>query len=489
MGWLFLTVGLAYLLTAGSNFSSGDSFAELRVTQSLVDHGSVYVPIINPNQICAGWGCRGIGGRYFASHGIGFSVFLIPFYLGAKAAVHLLSPPRCDTWDACVPIHLISWSNCALSALTVVLLCALCLDLGYTLRRSVAAALIYGFATLAWPYARFAFDVSPTALLLLGAFRLGLRAGSEKDGAEVRLWALAGILGGLAILVRLPTIPALAPLAVWALLSSAAGHRVRVRRFIAFLLPLGCALAFSAWYNLYRFGSIVNDGHSANAADKFTFQPWVGILGMTISPGKGLLWYCPVVIFALVGVPRFIARHGIACKLALSIATLSLLPYLFVPDWYGGDAWGPRFIIPILPLVLLPALEGHDVFSTDSRRKAVAWAILIFSVIVQIAGQLVNYPLRLRRAAQLHIDYQSLLWDPRHSPLLDQLGVLFMYLTHPRAAAVPVPLAESFDIWWLNLWRIDSLPRTPVLFAALLMLSALFLCGWFTFRSVRAPEG
>jgi hypothetical protein len=489
MAWLFLTVCLAYLLTAGSNFSSGDSFAELRVTQSLVERGSVNVPVVNPSQVCAGWGCRGMGGRYFASHGIGFSVFLVPFYLSAKAAVQVLSPPRCETWDACVPIHLISWSNCVLSALTVVLLCALCLDLGYTLRRSVTAALIYGFATLAWPYARFAFDVSPTALLLLAAFREGVRAGSVKDGAEVRRWALAGVLGGLAILVRLPTIPALAPLAVWALLSSASGYGARARRLIAFLLPLGCSLAFSAWYNLYRFGSILNDGHAANAADRLTFQPWVGILGMTISPGKGMLWYCPVIIIALVGVPRFIARQRITGTLALSMATLSLLPYLFVPDWYGGDAWGPRFVIPVLPLILLPALEARDVFSADRRRRAAVWAILIYSVIVQLAGQLVSYPIRLRRAAQLHIDYRSLLWDPRHSPLLDQLGVLFMYVTHPRAATVPVPLAESFDIWWLNLWRIDSLPRTPVLFAALLMLSALVLCGRFTVRSAQAAAG
>jgi hypothetical protein len=487
MVWLFLSVCLAYLLTAGSNFASGDSFAELRVTQSLVEHGSVNVPIVNPNQVCAGWGCRGISGRYFASHGIGFSVLLVPFYLSAKAAVQVLSPPRCGTWDACVPIHLISWSNCALSALTVVLLCALCLDLGYSLRRSVAAALIYGFATLAWPYARFAFDVSPTTLLLLAAFREGVRAGSVKDGAALRLWALAGVLGGLAILVRLPTMPALAPLALWTLLSPAAsGYRARVRRLIAFLLPLGCSLVFSAWYNLYRFGSIVNDGHAANAADRLTFQPWVGIVGMTISPGKGMLWYCPAIIFALIGVPRFIARHGIAGKLALSMATLSLLPYLFVPDWYGGDAWGPRFVIPVLPLILLPALEAQDIVSANRRRKAFAWAILIYSVMVQLAGQLVSYPLRLRRAAQLHINYQSLLWDPRHSPLLDHLGVLFTYITHPGAAAVPVPLAESFDIWWLNLWRIDGLPRMPVLLAAVLMLSALVLCGWFTVRSAQA---
>src|SRR6185312_3203720 len=105
-------------------------------------------------------------------------------------------------------------------ALTVTLLCALCLDLGYSLRRSVVASLIYAFASLAWPYARFAFDVSPTALLLLAAFRRALRARSDIGGTNLRDWALSGLFGGLAILVRLPTVPALAPLAVCALLTA-----------------------------------------------------------------------------------------------------------------------------------------------------------------------------------------------------------------------------------------------------------------------------
>jgi hypothetical protein len=482
MLWFFLTVCFAYLLTAGSNFSSGDSFAELRVAQSLLERGAVNVPIVNPDQICAGWGCRGVGGRYFASHGIGFSLYLAPFLSAAKAAIKLFSPPRCDTWDACVPVHLISWSNCALSALIVVLLCALFLDLGYSLRRSLVGCLIFGFATPAWPYARFAFDVTPTSLLLLCSFREALLAG--RDSGVVG-WGRAGLFAGAAILVRLPTLPAVAPLAVYAFLAPTSDRRTRARRLLAFMLPVFCSLAFSAWYNLYRFGSVFNDGHQANAADKLIFQPWIGIAGMTISPGKGLLWYCPVIIFAVIGLPRFSARHSTACTLALSIAAISLIPYLFVPDWYGGDAWGPRFVLPILPLLLLPAIEAWPAISGRAGCRPAAAIILIYSVVVQLAGQLVSYPLRLRRAAQMHIDYQSLLWDPRHSPLLDQLGVLFSYVTHPGAAGVPVPLAESFDIWWLNLWRIDSLPRTPVLLAACAMLIALFASTWLTVRTVR----
>lgn len=484
--WLGIAVCLVYLLTAGSNFSSGDSFSELRVTQSLVEHGAANVPISNPHQRCAGWGCRGSDGRYYASHGIAFSLYLLPFYGLAQTAIKIFPGAHCDTWDACVPIHLISWSNCLLAALIVALLCLLCLDLGYPRRRALALAALYGFSTLAWPYARFAFDVSLTGLLLLAAVREALLGGDRDSSGEGRWWR-AGLFGGLAILTRLPTIPALAPIAVWAALAPAPDATARWRRTLAFAIPVVASLAFSAWYNAARFGSVFNDGHLHNAADQFTFQPWVGIVGMTISPGKGLLWYCPVIMFALVALPRFDARHRVACRLALAVAACSLLPYLFVPDWYGGDAWGPRFLLPVLPLLILPAVEAPPILTASPVRRLVAAAILVLAVLMQIVGQLVSYPLRLRLAARQGLG-DALLWDPRHSPIVDQVGTLITYLTHLSAVGEPTSRAESFDIWWLNLWRNDGLPRGPVLLAALALLGLTLVAGAQLVRAARADS-
>lgn len=483
--WLSLFVFLLYLLSAGSNFASGDSLSELRVSQSLVNHGGFDVPIVAPHTTCAGWGCRGLNGRYFASHGIGFSLFLLPFYGLARAVMALVPSPRCATWDSCLPIHLISWSNCLLAALTVTLLCSLCLDLGYRRRRAVFVALLYGFGTLAWPYARFAFDVTPTALLLLACFRQALLGAETLSGT--RRWWYAGILAALAVLVRLPTILALVPVAVWAVLALSDRPATRRRRLVAFSLPVAASLAFSAWYNLVRFGDILNDGHAANAADHLLLHPWVGVFGMTLSPGKGLLWYSPTLLFALVALPRFHARHREPARVALAMALLSLVPYLFVPDWYGGDAWGPRFVLPVLPLLMLPAVECPPILLATWRRSVAAALIILWSLIMQASGQLVSYPLRLRAAARAGISPTQLAWDPRHSPVLDQLGTLITYIVHPGWAAMSTARAQSFDVWWLNLWRNDGLPRMPVLMAALVVLALALPTGSRLAREVRRP--
>ncbi|HXT35062.1 MAG TPA: hypothetical protein VN837_05755 [Chloroflexota bacterium] len=483
--WLCLFVFLLYLLSAGSNFASGDTLSELRVSQSLVSHGGFDVPIVAAHTLCAGWGCRGLDGHYFASHGIGFSLFLLPFYGLAQAALALVPAPRCVTWDSCVPIHLISWSNCLLGALTVALLCVLCLDLGYPRRRALFLAILYGFGTLAWPYARFAFDVTPTALLLLACFHQAVLGAAASEGT--RRWWSAGILAALAVLVRLPTIPALIPVALWAVLAPSDRPAIRWRRLAAFSLPVAVSLAFSGWYNLVRFGGILNDGHATNAADRLLLHPWVGIVGMTISPGKGLLWYSPTILFALVALPRFYARHRATARVALSMALLSLVPYLFVPDWYGGDAWGPRFVLPVLPLLMLPAVECPPLLLATWRRRAAAAVVILWSLTMQVTGQLVSYPLRLRAAERAGISPTQLAWDPRHTPILDQLGTLITYIAHPSWAAMSTARAQSFDIWWLNLWRNDGLPRTPVLIAALVILALALAAGSRLVREVRRP--
>ena len=482
--WLFSVTLLAYLLSAGSNFSSGDSYAELHVTASLVDHGWIDVPVQQARQTCAGWGCQGIDGRFYATHGIGYSLYLLPFYLPVHALLAWVTIPHCASWTRCVPIHLLSWSNCLLSAAQVALLCVFCSDLGYSLRRSIAVAVLFGFATLAWPYARFAFDVTLTGLLLLAATREAWLASQHESGTS-RRWCRAGIWAALAILTRLPTLPAIVPLGMLIIMQSR--HQpitISIRRMAAFATPLLAALIFTAWYNVVRFGSILNDGHAHNPADQATSAPWIGFAGMIMSPGKGVIWYSPVVLFALVALPRFLRRQQLAGLLASSIVVISMLPYAFVRDWYGGDAWGPRFVVPVLALLVLPAIELPELLAGHTIRSVLAGIAATLSILFAVAGQAVSYPDRLRAAAQTGVGAR-IFWQPAYSPLIDHLQVLKSYLLHPAWATIPVPRAQSFDVWWLNLWRVDGVPPEPVLLGATLLLVLMLLALRQLTRTVR----
>jgi hypothetical protein len=97
-------------------------------------------------------------------------------------------------------------------------------------------------------------------------------------------------------------------------------------------------------------------------------------------------------------------------------------------------------------------------------RKAIAFAVIGVSVVIQLAGQLVSYPDRLALANKLGYG-SDIFWNVRRSPLIDQLGTLVTYVRHPAWMSHPVPVTQSFDIWWLNLWRIDGLQPSSVVMA------------------------
>jgi len=130
--WLFLTSLLVYLLTAGSNFTSGDAYAELRVTQSLVDHR---------------WFDEAASAKCTARIGLPESrrrmadamrrtasatrCCLVPAYLLAQGHDRRVQYPLLATpGPTAFPIHLVSWTTCLFSALALTLLCRLCIDLG-----------------------------------------------------------------------------------------------------------------------------------------------------------------------------------------------------------------------------------------------------------------------------------------------------------------------------------------------------------------------
>lgn len=506
MVWrLGLVAFLTYLLTGGSNFASGDAFSELRVAQSLLQHGWVDVPRIKPDQICAGWGCRGADGRFYATHGIGYSLFLLPFYAAADAVIAVDDRQRCANragrpgvhdWDYCVPVHMISLSGALIGALTVALICLLGVELGYGGRRALLSAAIYGFATLAWPYARYGFDVSLTALLLLGAFREALLASGVATiawgtplGVD-RRWLRCGGLAALAALVRLPAAAAIAPLCLCVLLAGRRAARpASLRAFAAFGAPLALACAFTCWYNWARFGSPspLADGHASNSAESLVTPPWASLAGMLISPGKGIIWYMPALALSLACIPAFRRRHPAAALLAGAMVVCGMVPYLPVRDWYGGDAWGPRFLVQLLPLAMLPILALPS-WARDRWRHTLATLIIAVSAAIQLAGLLVNYHLRLAIEQPRGVT-STLLWDPRASPLGDHLVTLWGYLTHlDRATRIP-DRGDSFDVWWLVLWRNDGLSPRATVAAGIVVAAALALASIALTKALQRLHG
>jgi hypothetical protein len=122
-----------------------------------------------------------------------------------------------------------------------------------------------------------------------------------------------------------------------------AGQRPKVA---ADLTVYGLALApwllAVALWDYGRFGSVFRTGlHEQTLGE----SPWVGLANLLVSPGKGLIWYLPLV-FAL---PWALKAFFVRASLATFLTVLVLIPIAFYSNvlyWHGDPSWGRDTSIP-----------------------------------------------------------------------------------------------------------------------------------------------
>jgi hypothetical protein len=155
-------------------------------------------------------------------------------------------------------------------------------------------------------------------------------------------------------------------------------------RFLIGVLPYALALAA---FNAVAFGSPLEQGYgSGRVRSQLSLDPDLilrGAGGLLVSPGKGLLVYSPVLLFAvygaIVGWRRPLYRWSAVATAAYVVVSANHT------QWHGGESFGARRLVDVLPLLallLVPALE---------RIRGTRWvwafgAALAWSVLVQLLG-------------------------------------------------------------------------------------------------------
>lgn len=345
------------------------------------------------------------------------------------------------------------------------------LALGYSDRASLAGALALGLATALWVYSRSFFREPLLALcLLLAALLLErLRTARTRSG-----WLMLG--GGLALLAALLT-KASAALAFPALLLIAApAPRAVGRRALAviaaalagvlllFLLlgPGGVGADFSGRYDVFALLSGLDTGYLGTALPAYL-----------LSPGGSLWGTSPVLLLALPGLALWLRRGQVRYSLMIAVITLSFaLGYglLNGGNWFGGLSWPPRFLIPLLPLLMLATLP---VWERLVRRPVSVWwlpvgALLAYSIFIQMVGATLDWNRYLQVAppeAGGLLEWPPGLYDPAYF----------------RWALLPQLWAQGlFD----SAWQLAHLPWMTALLIALSALGAAAL-AWMALRPRR----
>ena len=187
-----------------------------------------------------------------------------------------------------------------------------------------------------WAYGRTLFNEPFLAFFTVTSYYMALE---KKSG----LWA--GILLGVGALLKPYMVLLLLPLVILWLAQK------NVKRIV--LLGIGpfMALAAAMYQNAEIYGSPFTQGLVFK-----TSNPLVGIAGLLVSWDHGILAFSPIALLALFAWKRFYRENGLETTVFAGGFVLFLFFICFFNDWGGGWCYGPRYMVPVLPFLMLPLL-------------------------------------------------------------------------------------------------------------------------------------
>lgn len=443
-----------YWLTASGAFRSIDEQAVFAVSRNLVYHGRV-------DESSLFWASPydeqarvGLDGELYSKYGIGHSLLVA----GAIGLARLI--PGAGLASSAMLL------NSLATALTAFFLILAAARLGYSARASVSLGLLYGLATYAWVYAKTLFSEPLVALawtILVWLLLPGVTRGRA---------LLAGVAMAAAVAIRPASIVLALP---FALLLWERRPAELLRRLLWYGLPIALtALALLA-FNWQRFGDPMQFGYS----ETFDGSLLAGLAGFLVSADRSIFLFAPPLLALFWGFPPFVRRHGALGWRLLAIGAFTVILYSLWPVFWGGPVWGPRYVLPVLPLLLLltvPAVER-----AWQERGWPRWAMLFVAVLgvaIQLPGVLWNslpqtqqlgqrHPLWTLRPQAAWLDVAWLTGRPQGA-LLAAAGALLALaaLLRPRrwlvaTAGVALAAASLLLLSWLGQSQLGYPTRAP----------------------------
>lgn len=508
--YLFLGFFTLYAITSPGVINVSDGESRFRVALSIVERGQVDVD--SDIRDLEGFFTKGSDGKNYCNYNLGQSLIMSPFVMFGKLIESKLPPEYGKRKDRIIISSLIALICFPLFATGAVVMFYLCmLELGRSPRASLVTSIVYGAATIVWPYASSSFEENIIAFLTLVGFFYYLR-GSNR--AKYTSAIMAGFFIGFAILVRVSVVVQATILFMGYLFRIYLQIKFGKDKWKHYALEISCFLISAILtgggtfiYNYIKTGNVFETGYNLNQV--LNGNPIVGFYAMLISPGEGIVWYVPVILLSLITAPRVIKTKNCNEIIAYVIFIGVMIFYSFFFGWGAEMAWGPRFLASAVPFLLLPIGILFDENKCWSKKKKFPIYILIFfSVLIQILGIAMPhdtefYPIFARRlksgnqAAMLPREYPLLLYRARNVA-----WVLLRYAHQEEIANKMIPLTDrkilekednyhNIFIWPIKCSYSKNIRLFSPWMSILILAGGSFMVGMFiktAFRSLSTQE-
>lgn len=461
--WVFAAFQFFYLLTSTGRVRTADEYNTLYTTESLILHGTTAVP--QAVALHNFYGRFDVHGLPRAAYPPGQALACAPWYAAGQYLLARLPGVPPDDTDLIVAFAS-CLSSATFAALTVTFFFLILIGIGTPLRPALFATVMLGVATPIFAYSGWLFSEPLSAAIFTGTAWFLFARASASAPPSLRAAAAAGLVLGLAILVRPTNILAVAVFALAILVSHGnTGLRAAFTLCAASAIGVGILLT----HNAILFGSPLAFGYPAAAEgakqlNRFDTPLLTGLYGFLFSPGKSIFIFAPPIILAIAGLAGLWRRNRSLAAIAILFPLAGLLFFAKYSQWEGGYCVGPRYLVPALVFLCLglgPALTGPQ--KSYRSLKTLAVILLILGNIAQCLSLATSFMEDQAPRGR----YYTANWTYRLDySLSGPVHLFWKYL----ASAQPARLGLGWDRWFVFLAK-AGVSRATLAFFGIIMLA------------------
>jgi len=470
--FIFIAFSVFYISITRGHFIGTDEIALYQTTRSLWESGDLSISHINNT-------FQGRYGRYYSQYNPGQAIAALPLYgLGKQTGtglrslnmggwVQVFSGPSIgqepNRWGGDIEIFFVNLFNCFITALLCSVFFLFSVRTGTPPPWALLATALLGVTSYIAPFSTGFLQHSGEALLLLSAFYFLF---VHRDTSKRMHLLFAGILSGIMILFRLPSAIALPSLFFYLFLSMLRQKKeARVpdsllKCFIlpvsVFSVPIFASFILHLAINFLKFETIWGKYNN----EGFHTPLFKGLYGFLFSPGNSIFLFTPLLILIPWTFRHFWKKYPLESLIVLGLSFSYLVLYGTYTSWHGlWSALGPRYLMPIVPLLLLPL--GHWMSRMNKKVLLIVGLLAAVGLWVQLVHVAVNF------AFVYHYEQYPDFQPP--------YGFLFIPDAAPLIAHMKAFFAGDFrvDMWVVNIYRHFGPERLMIV-----LIPLLSVFGW-----------
>ena len=369
----FAVITSLFMWIISGRIDSGDATSQAKAAMILVAHARLSAPDRAPDNL---W-IASRSGRFYQYHDLGNVLLMsLPAWVGKKAWAYNYDdflfdrPPR---------------QVRALMAITVALTAAVGITFFFRAmrrffqsRQAIGLALMLALGTFFLPYVKTGFDVVACAVAVMGLIWT-VSVALSGPTTTITMAAAIGFFLGLIGTFRYSVAPFVG-LSVIALVILRR-DRFAIPAVLALAIGTAATLVPMFIYNYVRMGNPLIPA-TASPAFKHTnalaTPMTTGLYGLLMSPNRGVIWFAPVIALSPFGLWKPFRvdptlRQITNCLLLGAIGYLCVVSKLIA--WDGSMGWGPRYVVPVLPILFLASI-GPLLWLCEHRRNIAAIFII-----------------------------------------------------------------------------------------------------------------